>query len=206
MAVAIKLSEAERRELEGLARRRKTGQALARRARIVLGAAEGLANKVIAAQVGADANTVGKWRRRFAARGLEGLYDEPHPGAPRQIGDEQVATVIARTLEETPPRMTRAVLMQHHAAAGLARPPPAVRSAPRRPRYQTRALKHALGPHVAQGEAVTVTEMIVEVLHRPAHVAGAVLFEHPLDPIHGDPARRRLAEAAVEQTVEAFGS
>ena len=88
-AVAITLSEAERRELEGLARRRKTAQGLARRARIVLAAAEGLENKTIVERLGADANTVGKWRRRFAERRLDGLYDEPRSGAPRKIGDEQ---------------------------------------------------------------------------------------------------------------------
>ncbi len=88
VAVAITLSEAERRELEGLARRRKTAQGLVRRARIVLAAADGLENKVIAERVGGDANTVGKWRRRFAERRLEGLYDEPRSGAPRKIGDE----------------------------------------------------------------------------------------------------------------------
>ena len=58
-AVAIILSEAERRELEGLARRRKTAQGLARRARIVLATAEGLENKAIVERLGADANTVG---------------------------------------------------------------------------------------------------------------------------------------------------
>ena len=61
-AVAIILSEAERRELEGLARRRKTAQGLARRARIVLAAAEGLENKAIVERLGADANTVGYCR------------------------------------------------------------------------------------------------------------------------------------------------
>ena len=100
-AVAITLSEAERRELEGLARRRKTAQGLARRARIVLAAAEGLANKTIVERLGADANTVGKWRRRFAERRLDGLYDEPRCGAPRKIGDERIAEIIGRTLEET---------------------------------------------------------------------------------------------------------
>ena len=93
-AVAITLSEAERRELEGLARRRKTAQGLARRARIVLAAADGLENKAIVERVGSDANTVGKWRRRFAECGVDGLYDEPRPGAPRQIGDEEIAEVI----------------------------------------------------------------------------------------------------------------
>ena len=119
-AVAITLSAAERRELEGLARRRKTAQGLARRARIVLAAAEGLENKAIVARLGADANTVGKWRRRFAERGLDGLYDEPRPGAPRKIGDEEVAEVIARTLEETPPDGTHWSLRSMARAAGYA--------------------------------------------------------------------------------------
>ena len=74
VAVAIALSAAERRALASLARAHKTGQAMARRARIVLGAA-GLENKAICAEVGADANTVSKWRRRFAADRLDGLLD-----------------------------------------------------------------------------------------------------------------------------------
>ena len=119
-AVAITLSEAERGELESLSRRRKTAQGLARRARIVLAAAEGLENKAIVARLGADANTVGKWRRRFAERGLDGLYDEPRPGAPRKIGDEEVAEVIARTLEDTPPDGTHWSLRSMARAAGYA--------------------------------------------------------------------------------------
>jgi transposase len=74
-AVAIELSLAERRELQSLARAQKTGQALARRARIVLAAAAGMENKAICIEVGADANTVGKWRRRFAEHRLDGLLD-----------------------------------------------------------------------------------------------------------------------------------
>jgi transposase len=101
-AVAIELNEAERRELEALARAQKTGQALARRARIVLAAAAGLENKAICAEVGAEANTVGKWRRRFAEHRLDGLYDEPRPGTPRKIGDDAVAETIRLTLETTP--------------------------------------------------------------------------------------------------------
>jgi transposase len=101
-AVAIELNEAERRELEALVRAQKTGQALARRARIVLAAAAGLENKAICAEVGAEANTVGKWRRRFAEHRLDGLYDEPRPGTPRKIGDDAVAETIRLTLETTP--------------------------------------------------------------------------------------------------------
>lgn len=65
-AVAIELTGQERRELESLARAHRTGQAMVRRARIVLTAAAGLENKATCAAVGADANTVSKWRRRFA--------------------------------------------------------------------------------------------------------------------------------------------
>ena len=101
-AVAITLSEGERSELERLVRGQKTGQALARRARIVLAAAEGRENKEICVLIGAQANTVGKWRRRFAAERLDGLYDEPRPGAPRQIGDDAIAETIRMTLEGTP--------------------------------------------------------------------------------------------------------
>ena len=73
-AVSIMLSPAERREVESLARAHRTGQAMARRARIVLAAAAGLETKAICAAVGADANTVSKWRRCAADR-LDGLLD-----------------------------------------------------------------------------------------------------------------------------------
>ena len=106
-AVAIRLSDAEPRELEGLARRRKTAQGLASRARIVLAAADGLENKAVVERVGADENTLGKWRRRFAERGRDGLYYKPWSGAPRKIGDVEIAGIIARTVEETPPEATR---------------------------------------------------------------------------------------------------
>ena len=102
-APKIELTDEERKTLESLGRNRKTAHASARRARIVLAAAEGLANKEIAAKLNMTEATVGKWRRRFAERRLDGLRDEPRPGAPRRIGDDDIADVIRRTLEETPP-------------------------------------------------------------------------------------------------------
>src|SRR3984885_5790391 len=105
-AVAIELSLLERQELLSLARAQKTGQAMARRARIVLAAASGSDNKAICLEVGVDANTVGKWRRRFAAHRLDGLLDEPRPGTPRKIGDDESADTIRRTLETRPPGAT----------------------------------------------------------------------------------------------------
>jgi transposase len=119
-AVAIELTCEERRELESLARRRRTAQGLATRARIVLAAADGLENKAIVARVGADKDTVGIWRRRFAERGIDGLYDEPRPGAPRQIGDDEIAETVRRTLEETPPDATHWSLRSMARATGHA--------------------------------------------------------------------------------------
>src|SRR4030081_3340809 len=102
LAALIELSEKERGELEGLSRRRRTAQGLAQRAQIVLLAADGLENKAIAERAGAVENTVGKWRRRFAEKRLDGLLDEPRPGRPREIGDEEIAETVRLTLETTP--------------------------------------------------------------------------------------------------------
>jgi transposase len=100
------LSAEERQELESLAGRRRTGQALALRARIVLAAAEGGDNGEIADRLRVFRGTVGKWRERFWRHGLDGLHDEPRPGAPRQIGDEEIAETVRRTLETRPPGAT----------------------------------------------------------------------------------------------------
>jgi transposase len=100
--VVVELTEDERVMLEQWARRRKTAQALAQRSRIILACARGGSNIEIAAELGMARDTVAKWRSRFVAHRLEGLTDEPRPGAPRTITDEQVEAVITRTLEEKP--------------------------------------------------------------------------------------------------------
>ena len=102
----VVLSQEERETLERWARRPTSAQALALRCRIVLAAAGGQANGEIASRLGCHPTTVGKWRRRFAERGLDGLHDEPRPGKPRSIGDDAVERVIVKTLEETPPGAT----------------------------------------------------------------------------------------------------
>jgi transposase len=99
---AILLSDDERQTLQRWARRPTSSQALALRCRMVLACAAGLSNVQAAARLGVHAKTVGKWRTRFLRRRLEGLVDEPRPGAPRTITDEQVEQVITKTLEETP--------------------------------------------------------------------------------------------------------
>lgn len=104
--VEISLTDGEREQLERWSRRPKSAQALALRSRIVLGCAEGENNTRLARRLGVSVPTVRKWRGRFAERGLDGLSDEPRPGAPRRVCDDQVEALIVKTLESTPPDAT----------------------------------------------------------------------------------------------------
>jgi transposase len=100
--VDLLLAEEERLFLEGLVRRRRTGAGLAIRASIILKCATGQSNKVVAASLRVRESTVGKWRRRFVSDRVDGLLDEPRPGAPRKVMDERVEEVVRKTLESTP--------------------------------------------------------------------------------------------------------
>ncbi|MGZ7008023.1 MAG: IS630 family transposase, partial [Ilumatobacteraceae bacterium] len=102
VAVPIELAESEREQLESWSRRHTSAQALALRARIVLSAAEGLNNTEVAARLAVKRDTVRKWRGRFVADRLDGLLDEPRPGRPRTLSDQQVDEVITKSLESTP--------------------------------------------------------------------------------------------------------
>jgi len=111
----LTLTVEERDTLEQWLRRRKTAQALARRAAAVLAAANGVSNQDVATKLHLTPWTVGKWRRRFLAHRLDGLLDEPRPGAPRTIQDADVERVVALTLESAPPDAT------HWSTRGMAR-------------------------------------------------------------------------------------
>jgi transposase len=113
------VSAEQRAALERWARRPKTAQALALRARIVLRCAGGLSNEVVASELGVHAATVGKWRRRFLGEGLDGLLDEPRPGAPRRISDQQVELVLTKTLEQQPVDASHWSTRSMAAATGL---------------------------------------------------------------------------------------
>lgn len=99
---ALTLTDDERQTLQAWARRPKTAQRLALRSRIVPACGEGRDNGAVAARLGVNRTTVGKWRRRFLDARLDGLCDEPRPGAPRTITDAKVEEVITRTPETKP--------------------------------------------------------------------------------------------------------
>src|ERR1700693_4946808 len=105
----------DRERLESLAHRARSQPLLARRARVVLACAEGLDNQTVARKLRCSVGMVGKWRARFLKAGLEALYDEPRPGTPRTVSDEQVEQVVVQTLETTPRGET------HWSTRGLAK-------------------------------------------------------------------------------------
>jgi transposase len=117
----LKVTDEERTVLERYVRRGTTAQRLSTRAQIVLLCADGLDNKKVARRLRTSANTVGKWRARFVEARLEGLLDEPRPGAPRKISDDRVEAVVVKTLESTPKGATHWSTRQMAKAVGLSR-------------------------------------------------------------------------------------
>ena len=115
------LTKEEQERLESLTHRARSQPALARRARVVLACAEGFDNKSVAKKLRCSLGMVGKWRSRFLRTRLEGLYDEPRPGAPRQVKDDQVEQVVIRTLESTPRGQTHWSTRELAKATGLSR-------------------------------------------------------------------------------------
>jgi transposase len=115
------LADDEREQLVRWSRRARSAQSLALRSKIVLACAGGLDNQQVAAKLGVAPATVGKWRRRFVAKQLDGLVDEPRPGGPRTIDDERIEAVIVATLERTPKDATHWSRASMAAETGLSR-------------------------------------------------------------------------------------
>src|SRR6266436_6426198 len=111
----LTITKQERERLQSLAHRARSLAPLSRRARVVLACAEGLDNQTVARKLRCSVGMVGKWRARFLKAGLEALYDEPRPGTPRTVSDEQVEQVVIQTLESTPRGET------HWSTRGLAK-------------------------------------------------------------------------------------
>ncbi len=98
----LEVSDADRGELERRVRAHTSAQRDVKRARIVLLASEGVSNTKIAEQVGMDVKNVGRWRRKFAERGMPGLKDDPRPGGPPTYGHDDVLKIVAKVTESPP--------------------------------------------------------------------------------------------------------
>ena len=185
-AVAIELSEADRAVLLGWTRRRKTAQALALRARIVLACADsGATNTAIAEAMGLSLMTVSKWRRRFAQHGIAGLDDAPRSGAPRTILDEQVEAVIAATLETAPDNATHWSSRALAARLGLSQTAVsriwrAFALAP----HRTEGFKLSSDPHFID----KVRDIVGLYLNPPERALVLCVDEKPSIPAHSDTA------------------
>ena len=118
----LTLSSEERETLGNWARRPKSAQALAQRSRIGAEAAAGNLNTTVAHKLGLTKQTVGKWRQRFVDQRLDGLLDEPRPGAPRKIDDAQVERIVRLTLESTPADATHWSTRAMAKRCGLSQP------------------------------------------------------------------------------------
>ena len=102
----LRVEPLDKEKLELPARRPKTSQRVALGSKIVLRAADGLANREIAKRLGVTGATVGKWRERYRLQGMEGLSDEPRPGTPRKIADAKVEEAVTQTRETLPAAAT----------------------------------------------------------------------------------------------------
>jgi transposase len=102
----LEITDEAREKLSIIARRPKSAQAMAMRARIVLSCEQGMRNSEVARKLHVTGATVGKWRERFREHGLDGLLDEPRVGAPRKITDRQIEDVVTKTLESMPANST----------------------------------------------------------------------------------------------------
>lgn len=120
-AAVLTLAPSERETLERWARRRTTAQSLAMRARIVLACATGRSNVAIAEDLGTNITLVTRWRTRFVERRMDGMLDEPRPGAPRKISDKAIESVVTMTLESMPKNATHWSTRGMAEACGLSR-------------------------------------------------------------------------------------
>jgi len=147
----ITLSNDEREELERLARRARVNRHLAMRAKLLLLSATGLSDTDVATKAHVNQKTVALWRKRFAERRLEGIFDEPKVGAPRKISDAMVEEIVVQTLESTPKARTHWSTRKMAEKAGVSHSSVA---------RIWRA--HGLKPHIVRGFKLSTDPQFIE--------------------------------------------
>jgi putative transposase len=118
---AIELTGEQRAALEKVARSRRTPHAVAQRVRIVLMTAAGTGPGAIGEQLGVSQPTIRKWRTRYAEEGLAGLRNEPRPGRPRSLDDQQVADLLNQALQTRPAKQTHWSVRSFAAEANISK-------------------------------------------------------------------------------------
>ncbi len=117
----IELSLQHRAELAKVARSRRTPQAVAMRARIVLMTADGVSPGEIGDRLEISQPTVRKWRARYLEDGMAGLRNEPRPGRPRSLDDQRVAELLNRALQTRPAKQTHWSVRSFAAEASISK-------------------------------------------------------------------------------------
>src|SRR6202158_1404315 len=211
--VALILTDEERQRLASLSHRSRSAPHVARRARIILACAEGTDSQGVARRLHVTPATVCKWRGRFVRQRLDGLYDEPRPGARRTITDEQVEQVIVRTLETTPRGATHWSTRDMAKAVGLSH-------------MAISRIWHTFGlqPHRSEAFNVSTDPLLVEkvrdivglYLDPPTHAAVFCVDEkpqiqapappHPLLPMRPGQVERRTHDYDRHGTISLFAA
>ena len=166
------LDDVERETLERWVRRPKTAQALALRARMILGCAEGRSNTTVGTDLGVSDETVGKWRSRFLERRLDGLSDEPRSGRPRAVTDDDVERVITLTLETAPRDATHWSTRSMAQRSGLSH-----NTVSRPSNYSSPRSPHLAGLRIAAPPHGDLQVVVGPLLHREGQGRGGAIPE-----------------------------
>jgi len=209
----LEVSAEERGALENWARRPKTAHATALRARVILGCAAGNTHTAVARERRVTQPTVGKWRRRFVTKRLDGWLDEPRPSAPRTVTDAAVARVVTLTLATAPRAATHGSPRARARPGGLSQSPVSrIWRAVSLPPPRSETVKRSPDPLFID----QVRDLVGRYLNPPAKALGLCVEEkaqiqardrsQPLLPLRPGQVERRTPDAGRDGTTSLFAA